>query len=195
MGEFLREMRIAVKKEETTEKDVSLGPKGHVNTDGSPFGIQVPLGQPPSGDRLNILSLRHPEIVQYAVTINICPDKFINRRKWRLYTHDQQRKILLSLNNHCMEKVFSYLEDKHPATYDLIYIKEIRFEVCPTLQQVHFHALIETDELSKILYLNRWQTYNVANWRISDCQEIYDEEGWVSYINKMNAPFEMGKPE
>lgn len=168
------------------EKDVS--PRNEVTCNsngGNPFKISC-LQQPPTGDILQIASLKHPVDKEYAITVNICPDKYMNRKKWKTYTHDQQRDSLLRINKSIIDKVFNYLDSKHQATYDRMSITEIRFEICPILDIIHFHALVKCDELTQILYTNHWQGYNVDKWRIIDVQEIYNEEGWLSYINKMN---------
>jgi len=43
-------------------------------------------------------------IMEYGVTVNICPNKYMNRKKWKIYNHDQQRQILTRIEKSLRQK-------------------------------------------------------------------------------------------
>lgn len=110
-----------------------------------------------------------------ACTVNICPDKALNKKRWKTYTHEQQRDILFRIER-SMRK----------ATPSVILHKLI-YEVCPTLNNIHFHALYECprDYISTIENFWRSKKYNPSDdWRIVKTEFIYNYEGWFKYIHK-----------
>jgi len=121
-----------------------------------------------------------PTILEYGVTVNICPNKYMNRKKWKIYNHDQQRQILT--------RIEKSLRQKTPS----IQLKDIYYEICPTLQQVHFHALYSMPRQ----FITEMETYynrvvgmpEMSNsskaWRHFQFEAIYDREGWIKYIKK-----------
>lgn len=130
----------------------------------------------------------HPETYfkKYAITINVQPTRFMNKRQWAKYTHDQQKLILSRIEN--------ALRRNNPS----IKMQKLMFEVCPKLNQIHFHALYEMPELFRTeleAYYARTcgtiankntKTDSKSVWRHLDIQEIYDEQGWIKYISKDN---------
>jgi len=69
------------------------------------------------------------EKVYVASTLNIQPTKLMNKRQWKLYTHDKQRNQLLRIESAFRKK------------YDDVELIELNFEVCPVLKNIHYHAL------------------------------------------------------
>lgn len=119
----------------------------------------------------------------YAITINIKPTKYMNNKQWRNYDHDNQIKIL--------ERIEQRFIRDHPS------IKRVKlvFEECPTLKNMHFHALYEMVPLfvcemeayyDRICNGDNIETRN--KWRFMDSQEIYDMQGWLTYITKTLKP-------
>jgi len=115
----------------------------------------------------------------YAVTVNVKPDKCMNRKKWRNYTHDQQIGILTRI-----EKAF---RRDNPS----VMMKRLEFEECPTLKQIHFHALylmpkifVSTMEQYYMRTINGNDDNTLKPWIHLKVKEIYDEAGWCKYISK-----------
>lgn len=117
----------------------------------------------------------------YGVTVNISPHKYMNKRKWSLYSTDQQRKILLRIENS--------FRVKNPS----VKLIELHFETCPNLkhEQIHFHALYDMPEefVSHMeCYYNRVCNNNNENtripWRHIVIKHVSNVEGWVDYIRK-----------
>lgn len=115
----------------------------------------------------------------YAVTVNIQPTKFMNKRQWKRYTHDQQRAIL------------SRIEKKFRKDMPTIELVELHYEICPTLKNIHFHALYKMP----VNYCTTMETYYTRicssedektkiPWRFLDIREITNRTGWLEYINK-----------
>lgn len=114
----------------------------------------------------------------YALTVNIQPTKLMNKRQWKLYSADDQRKILTRI-----EKA---IRVKNPS----IQLIELHFEECPILKQQHFHALYSfPNEFSTVL-----ETYyqrvcgstgkQTKPWRHAILKTVDDKAGWLVYIRK-----------
>lgn len=114
----------------------------------------------------------------YAVTVNIQPTKLMNKRQWKLYDADNQRKILT--------RVEKAIRVKNPS----IQLVELHFEECPILKQQHFHALYQFPaEFSSVL-----ETYyqrvcgsigkQTKPWRHFVMTTVDDKAGWLMYIRK-----------
>lgn len=117
----------------------------------------------------------------YGVTVNISPHKYMNKRKWSLYSADQQRKILLRVENS--------FRVKNPS----VKLIELHFEKCPNLkhEQIHYHALYDMpDEYVTHMecYFNRICNNNNENtripWRHIVIKHVSNIEGWKDYIRK-----------
>lgn len=167
-------------------KDVSLSDVG-TDSRTTSKGTNSPIKRKPSNGDLesedsliSIYSDKSQEL-RYAITVNICPNKLMNKRKWRLYSQDDQRRIL--------SRVEKSLRVKTPS----IKLIKINYEVCPTLKQVHFHALYEMPTE----YMNELETYyqrvvgmpeingdKNKQWRHLVTKPIFSEEGWIEYITK-----------
>lgn len=118
----------------------------------------------------------------YAVTVNIQPTKLMNKKQWRKYTHDEQRSQLL--------RIEASFRKKTPSV-ELI---EIQFEICPTLNNIHFHAMYYMPKIFiHEVYLHYRRICNstddktIKEWRFIDIQELKrqeDIENWLMYIRK-----------
>jgi len=124
------------------------------------------------------------DCTRYAVTVNVQPTRLMNKRQWKLYTHEQQRGQLFRLEGH-LRKLYPNIE-----------LIEIRFEICPTLKNVHFHALYNCRKADTHDMITYWQSRvgtiktkttkddKFSVWRHLDIQEVYDNQGWLLYIQK-----------
>jgi len=119
-----------------------------------------------------------PAVPMFAVTVNIKPTKKMNNRFWKLYTHDQQRKQL------------SRIESHFRAVTPSVKLIRIEYEICPTMQNIHFHALYSCPVEFISTIQNYYKKYDgndvntVKPWRHLDVQECYDMSGWIKYISK-----------
>lgn len=125
------------------------------------------------------VKLKAPLRTQLAVTVNIKPNKVINRKRWKMYTYDQQVKHL------------SRLETFSRKDIPNLQLKKIVYEECPTAKQMHFHALYEGTVLQMKEIINWWDEKVDGNdlntkipWRHVDVQEVFCLEGWLEYISK-----------
>jgi len=116
---------------------------------------------------------------RYAITVNISPHKLMNKKKWSTYDHSRQRLILA--------RVEARLRKNNPS----IVLESLYYETCPTLNQIHFHALytMPTEFKAELeTYYNRicstTDAKTIKPWRHLDIQQIYNEEGWLKYIQK-----------
>jgi len=127
----------------------------------------------------------HPSLAfkKYAITINIQPTKYMNKKQWKKYTHDQQRAILT--------RIEGALRRNTPS----IILETIMFEVCPILNQIHFHALYSMPAIFKVeleayfqrvcgTIVTKSTDLSKEQWRHLDIQEVYDTNGWINYITK-----------
>lgn len=119
------------------------------------------------------------ETLLYAVTVNIQPTKFINKRQWKKYSADQQKAILTRIERS--------VRTKNPS----IVLKALHFEVCPTLFNIHFHAMYQMPNIYQVVletYYDRVvgqpQGKQTKPWRHFLMEEIYDRKGWLEYITK-----------
>lgn len=118
----------------------------------------------------------------YAITVNIQPSKTMNKKQWRTYNEDEQRAILTRI-----EKSF---RTKNP----IVKLLEIHFEKCPTLSNIHYHALY----IMPFSYANHMYLYfnricsakndaTLKEWRFIDIQPLHtgdDISNWIQYIRK-----------
>lgn len=115
---------------------------------------------------------------KYAVTVNICPNKKMNNKVWKTYDHIRQTSQL--------QRIEAHMRKLNPS----IGLLEMRFEICPNLNQIHFHALYEMPNEFVSTMENYWRE-KVADkkpstppWRYLDIQPIFDQRGWEEYIRK-----------
>lgn len=113
----------------------------------------------------------------YAVTVNIRPGKLINKRPWRMYKHDRQIEILTRMEA-CMRRRTPSIE-----------LVKITFEICPVLNQIHFHALYSLPEHYNAEILTYWNRLcedptALKEWRHIVIEEVYNTAGWIKYISK-----------
>lgn len=124
------------------------------------------------------VSLNDVQYKRYAVTVNIQPTKLMNKRQWRKYSPVQQTGIL--------SRVEKALRNKNPS----IRLIELHYETCPTLKNIHFHALYEMPEefMAEVeTYYNKFTHVDentVEPWRTLDIVEVHNERGWLEYIRK-----------
>lgn len=115
---------------------------------------------------------------QFAVTVNIQPTKHMNKRQWKKYEPAEQIKIL--------GRIEARLRKDNPS----IVLKEIHYETCPTLKQIHFHALYEMPQIFQTTmeaYYNRVcgsTGEQTKPWRHLAIEPIYNRKGWLEYIRK-----------
>lgn len=115
--------------------------------------------------------------VLIAITVNPPPTKLMNKRPYSRYTQEQQQQIL------------SRIESKIRKDNQSIVLEKIYYEVCPILKQMHFHAMYKMpmNFLSTIeSYYHRIMFDKTATkvWRFLHTEEIYNKEGWITYISK-----------
>jgi len=114
----------------------------------------------------------------YAVTINVQPSRLMNKKQWRNYTQDQQTSQLT--------RIEQAIRRDNPS----IVLKKICFEICPVLQQVHFHALYEMPPLFRSVLESYYERVlgstgvQTNPWRHIALEEVYNEQGWIDYITK-----------
>lgn len=115
----------------------------------------------------------------YAVTVNPQPTCKLNRKRYRDYSGDQQVAILSRIEAAMRRKI----QD--------IKLIELRFEICPTLGQWHFHALYEMPPIAESCIWNYYKRVMDSSdcktktiWRYLDIQPVYNKEGWEQYIRK-----------
>lgn len=126
-------------------------------------------------DNVNSLTVPH-----WAVTVN--PDPFVkcNKRAYNKYSFDEQVKILT--------RIESAMRRDNPT----IVLVKLVFETCPKLKQAHYHALYQMPMMfisTMDNYLShRLKRTNGPSWRMYVAKPIHDEEGWIQYITKGDAP-------
>lgn len=116
----------------------------------------------------------------YAVTVNIAPNKHVNKKRWHTYTHDKQRSVL--------ERLEASFRRKTPS----VVLHKIVFENCPVVKNVHFHALYEMPPLYESTLRNHWVVFDDNNnsndaksdWRHLDIRPVHNVKGWLEYISK-----------
>lgn len=114
--------------------------------------------------------------IQLAVTVNPDPYTLMNKRMYRLYSHDKQRAMLTRIEN--------------AARRDLgdVNLVKLVFEICPKLQQVHLHAWYDLPDLMvtplELYFTKRVSRKTGPSWRAFLSKEIYDEKGWLDYMTK-----------
>lgn len=121
-----------------------------------------------------------PTLHQYGITVNIQPTKKMNKRFWNKYSHDQQRAML------------SRIEAKFRSLTPSVKLIELHFEVCPTLKNIHFHALYEAPALFKVEMEAYYKRICCSDdhktkipWRYLDIKLIRGgNTEWLDYIRK-----------
>jgi len=133
-----------------------------------------------------VAGLKHPLFTkQYAVTLNIQPTRFVNKRQWKNYNHDQQRAIL--------GRMEASIRKRTPS----IKLLELHYEVAPTVNNIHFHALYEMSAIWVSELQVQWNRmvgtivtphtkHDLANkWRHLDIFPIKNgNKQWLEYIRK-----------
>lgn len=121
------------------------------------------------------------DVSMLAVTVNIQPTKLMNKRQWRKYSPEQQTAQL--------SRIEAAFRKKTPSCV----LKEIHYETCPVVKNIHFHALYEMPSIFRPeleTYYNRicssTDEKTTVPWRHLDLQEVYDVAGWLKYIRKNN---------
>jgi len=149
---------------------------------------------PEVGSGVSPGSLRHAtpvvpssneESIQWAVTVNLCPDKYVNRRRWRdLTDHEQMSELMSQHQKYANEAFLNTISIKktHSGVSPMI-VDELNFETCPKSGQKHFHALITAQQTVMESYKKLW-TGNLKNWRTIDSQEVKCYTAWLAYIRK-----------
>jgi len=126
----------------------------------------------------------------WAVTVNVKPNRPMNRRQWFKYEPADQIKIL--------GRIEAALRRENPS----IVLKEIHYESCPNLTptQIHFHALYQMPEIFVSTMANWYDNkigYNNADtkipWKHLEIVPVYNENGWKEYIRK-DAPPHLNGP-
>jgi len=118
-------------------------------------------------------------VTQFAITVNIQPTKFMNKKQWRKYTPEQQTSQLA--------RIESAFRRNNPS----VKLMELHYETCPVLKNIHFHALYEMPKIFKSeleTYYKRicdaTDEHTKIPWRYLDIQQIFDMQGWLDYIRK-----------
>lgn len=137
-----------------------------------------PVSNPPATQPPDDIDPEY-EATCYAVTVNIKPNKVMNRRRWKLYTAEQQRALLTRLEA-------SFRKDT-PS----VILKKLTFETCPSNGNIHFHAMYECPKIYESTIANYWNEKVDGNdletkvpWRHIVIEECYDTKGWLQYISK-----------
>lgn len=121
------------------------------------------------------------DAIEYGVTVNVQPTRLINKKQWKLYNHDQQRAILTRME--------ASIRRNTPS----IELVELHFEVCPTLKNIHFHALYKMPRIFVVELETQWNRLvgSIINkdtkepFRHLDIKEISGgNKEWIKYINK-----------
>jgi len=116
--------------------------------------------------------------IYWAVTINISPNFRMNRKVWKKYSGDEQRRQLSRIETH-FRKVNTWVK-----------LHKIAFELCPTVHNMHYHALYEsTPGFPFVLeeYFRKYDTTDantIEPWRHICVKEVYNHQGWVDYLMK-----------
>lgn len=114
----------------------------------------------------------------YGYTLNICPDKVMNGRKYKNYSLKDQEKLLHRL-------LMAALKDVSNKNHYCI-LSDMSYEVCPLLGQTHIHLML----LSSVTGLQMFDEYLVCRchsgvgWRTTYTELCYDAKGWKEYIHK-----------
>lgn len=117
-----------------------------------------------------------------ACTVNIKPNKIMNRRRWKTHTADQQRASLTRL-----EQAFRKVT---PACK----LMKLTFEKCPSNGHIHFHAMYEAPAIFMTTIENFWNEKVDGNdlntripWRHVIVKNVFNQQGWIDYITKYES--------
>lgn len=183
---FKQQTRIAKRANNAQAKDVSPSdvkrepPKGTDGEHPTPPLKKASINYDSDDSLISIYDEEDDATRKYAITVNICPNKLMNKRKWKLYNHDQQRQILTRI-------------EKASRVKNPIILEKLNFEVCPVLNQIHFHALysMPSEFLSgieayykRVIGMPDIEGDKSKEWRHIVTKPIFAEEGWTKYISK-----------
>lgn len=138
-----------------------------------------------SEERVDISNTIH----YYGITINVLPCKRINNKEWRTYNNDQQRSILLRMENS--------IRRNNPS----VELDEMHFEVCPKKKNVHFHALYKMPIIFISTVRAEWDRligpkpkesknqsiiFGSSSWNHFHITTVFEHEKqhWLDYIRK-----------
>jgi len=123
--------------------------------------------------------------IDYAVTVNICPDKFVYRKKWNLYSATDQQRILMRIHHDAIDRAFvQTISENHLTNLEPMEVMELNFEDCPSSLNVHFHAYITCSKILMETYIHLINEYKCGQWRTIDSEEVRSREAWLQYIRK-----------
>lgn len=183
---FKQQTRIAKRATTAQASDVSPSdvkrepPKGTDRKHPTPPLKRASIDYDSDDSLISIYDEEDDATRKYAITVNICPNKLMNKRKWKLYNHDQQRQILTRI-------------EKASRVKNPIILEKLNFEVCPVLNQIHFHALysMPSEFLSgieayyqRVIGMPAIEGDKAKEWRHIVTKPIFAEEGWTKYISK-----------
>lgn len=117
-------------------------------------------------------------LITWAVTINICSNKLINRKRWGKYIpHDQALVLLKLLCKHCSDSL---------CTIDF---NRFVFELCPSTGNVHIHCCIQSISSEYLCSLSQSinAKYDTANYTTFYHKKIFRDEGWFQYMLKNSS--------
>jgi len=183
---FKQQNRIAKRATTAQASDVSPSdvkrepPKGTDGSHPTPPAKRASIDYDSDDSLISIYDEEDDATRKYAITVNICPNKLMNKRKWKLYNHDQQRQILTRI-------------EKASRVKNPIILEKLNFEVCPVLNQIHFHALysMPSEFLSgieayyqRVIGMPEIKGEKSKEWRHIVSKPIFAEKGWTDYISK-----------
>jgi len=116
----------------------------------------------------------------YGITVNVQPTKLMNKKQWFKYNKDQQMAIL------------GRIEKGSRKGTPSIELKELNYETCPKLGNIHFHALYSMPKMFisqlEAYYkrvLDSSDEFTKTKWRYLDIKIIVGtEDNWLQYIRK-----------
>lgn len=113
----------------------------------------------------------------YAATYNICPNRFVNSKRWKNYSHFTQESILGKKLARAVEECGCEIDSDY-----------YQYETCPRLQVRHLHCVVNAPNQEAI---DNLQTIINARDGTDDyvcfkVDAINDLEGWFDYITKDN---------
>lgn len=122
----------------------------------------------------------------WGVTINVMPNKIMNKKKWSTYTHVKQKGQL--------DRIIKSVITKCPK----IKIIEHTYEVCPKLGNIHAHLYVNctlkhikffTETVNRICApkssKNFTKTTTARDWETIRCEQTFlNPDAWLEYIRK-----------
>lgn len=108
-----------------------------------------------------------------CMTLNICPEKKVNNKKWKTYSNEQQKAILTRLEN-------AFRRQTPSVTLNML-----TFEICPTLKNVHIHALYNAPNFFRHEIDTYWLSkFDLPGWRTIITEPCHNRDAWLTYISK-----------